>query len=66
MLSIDKNQIMVEHYRELSQVSETRIQIAMKSYGITIDGERLHVLALGKDEILLEGNVQNLSFAYEE
>ena len=28
--------------------------------------EQLHVLALGKDEILLEGSVQNLAFAYEK
>lgn len=66
MLSIDKNQVMIEHYRELTLVSETRIQVTMKSYRITIDGEQLHVLSLGKDEILLEGSVQNLAFAYEK
>ena len=66
MLSIDKNQVMIEHYRELTLVSETRIQVTMKSYRITIDGEQLYVLALGKDEILLEGSVQNLAFAYEK
>ena len=66
MLSIDKNQVMIEHYRELTLVIETRIQVTMKSYRITIDGEQLHVLALGKDEILLEGSVQNLAFAYEK
>lgn len=66
MLSIDKNQVMIEHYRELTLVSETRIQVTMKSYRITIDGEQLHVLELGKDEILLEGSVQNLAFAYEK
>ena len=66
MLSIDKNQVMIEHYRELTLVSETRIQVTMKSYRITIDGEQLQVLALGKDEILLEGSVQNLAFAYEK
>ena len=60
MLSIDKNQVMIEHYRELTLVSETRIQVTMKSYRITIDGEQLHVLAL------LEGSVQNLAFAYEK
>ena len=31
MLSIDKNQVMIEHYRELTLVSETRIQVTMRS-----------------------------------
>lgn len=66
MLSIDKNQVMIEHYKELTHVSENRIQVTMKAYQITIDGCSLHVLALGKDEILLEGIVENLAFVYEK
>lgn len=66
MLSIDKNQIMVEHFKEITLVTATRIEISMKSYSIAIEGKDLHVLALGKAELLLEGSLQNLAFVYEK
>lgn len=66
MLSIDKNQVMIEHFKEITLVTSSCIKINMKSYSIAIEGKELHVLALGKDEILLEGTLQNLAFVYEK
>lgn len=66
MLSIDKNQVMIEHFKEITLVTSSCIKINMKSYSIAIEGKELHVLALGKDEVLLEGTLQNLAFVYEK
>lgn len=66
MLSIDKNQVMIEHFKEITLVTSSCIKINMKSYSIAIEGKELQVLALGKDEILLQGTLQNLAFVYEK
>lgn len=66
MLSIDKNQVMIEHFKEITLVTSSCIKINMKSYSLMIEGKDLHVLALGKDEFLVEGTLQNLAFVYEK
>ena len=66
MLSIEENQIVIEKYKELIQVSENKVELQMQSYGILIEGDGLHILALERQEILLQGCVQKISFAYEK
>ncbi len=66
MLSIEENQIVIEKYKELIQVNENMVELQMQSYGILIEGENLHILALERQEILLQGCVQKISFAYEK
>lgn len=66
MLSIEENQVVIEKYKELVQVSENKVELQMKSYGIIIEGDSLHILALEKQEILLQGCVRKISLAYEK
>ena len=66
MLSVEENQVVIEKYKELIQVSENKVELQMKSYGIIIEGDSLHILALEKQEILLQGCVRKISFAYEK
>lgn len=66
MLSIDHNQIMVEHYKEVTLVSEDVIELFMNSYKLKIVGEHLHVVALEKNEIHLTGMIHTLTFEYEK
>ena len=65
MLSIDKNQMTIEHYQEVLLVSETLIKIRMPQMEISIRGDKLHMLALEKEEQLLEGCFLELTFQYE-
>ena len=65
MLSIDKNQMTIEHYQEVLLVSETLIKIRMPQMEISIRGVKLHMLALEKEELLLEGCFLELTFQYE-
>lgn len=65
MLSVNKNQIMIDQYDEIMNVTSTFIQVKMQYYTVSIKGEQLHVLALGKNEILLEGTIDCVGFAYE-
>lgn len=66
MLSVEENQVVIEKYKELIQVSENKVELQMKSYGIIIEGYSLHILALDKQEILLQGCVRKISFVYEK
>lgn len=66
MLSIDKNQILIEHFKDIIHVDSSTIQVAMNSYHIAIKGTDLHVLALGKEEFLIEGMLKSLAFIYEK
>lgn len=58
--------MMVEHFNEIVKVDEVHIEILMKCYRIHIHGRKLHLLALGKAEILIEGIFENIAFAYDE
>ncbi|MEG0469849.1 YabP/YqfC family sporulation protein [Amedibacillus sp. YH-ame6] len=66
MLSIDKNQMMLEHFEHIRYVSKERICIALKDVVITIQGDAMQVIALGKDEILIEGTFKVMEFVYEK
>lgn len=65
MLSIDKNQIMIEHFNRIAYVASDRIAVVMKDMTIDIIGSSLQVLALGKEEILIEGEMTELNFHHE-
>ena len=66
MLSIDKNQIMMEHFQRIAYVSNERIEIVQKDMRVEVIGNALQVLALGKEEILIEGAFTELLFHHEE
>lgn len=66
MLSIDKNQIMMEHFQRIAYVSQERIAIVMKDMTIDVIGNALQVLALGKEEVLIEGTFTELKFHHEK
>lgn len=66
MLSVHKNQVMIEHYKELLQVSDTYIQVALDERFVRIEGTNLHVLALENSEILLEGDLKGILFYGEQ
>lgn len=65
MLSIDKNQIMIEHFQRVLYVSKECIKIELKDVFVSIIGDTMQVLALGKDELLIEGVFQELKFYHE-
>lgn len=56
---------MIDQYDEIMNVTSTFIQVKMRYSTVSIIGEQLHVLALGKNEILLEGTIDCVAFAYE-
>lgn len=62
MLSVYKNQVMIEHYKEVQIVTSACIQVRMASESIQIKGENLHVLALEAEELLLEGDIEEILF----
>lgn len=62
MLSVYKNQVMIEHYKEVRLVTSACIQVRMVGETIHIKGKNLHVLALEAEELLLEGDVEEILF----
>lgn len=66
MITIHANQIMIEHYQEVIHVTSDEIRLRMNDYCLSIKGIQLHVLALSKYEILVEGKMEGIFFFYEE
>lgn len=65
MITIQKNQMMIEQYEEVIHVTIKEIRLRLKDSILTITGDHLQVLALSKDECLLEGTIEGLLFSYE-
>lgn len=62
MITIMKNQLMAEQYEELLQVTSDRICLRFANRRMIILGRDLKVLALTRDEILIEGQMEGLQF----
>lgn len=66
MLSINKDQIMMEHYKEIIQASDTSVRVRFEEYVIKVSGRDLHILALASSEIYLAGHLESIAFLYEK
>ena len=56
----------MEHFQRIAYVSQERIAIVMKDMTIDVIGNALQVLALGKEEVLIEGTFTELKFHHEK
>lgn len=65
MISIDNDQIMIEHYQTLGHVDDHQITVIMKQYHLEIRGRNLSITALSKYEIMIHGHLESVGFAYE-
>lgn len=66
MLSIENNQIMMEHYTEVVSVSSSQVQVRFKGYSLRIKGSDLKILALAASEIFMAGTLESIEFLYEK
>lgn len=66
MLSIHKNQIMMEHYKEILAVSGSSVSVRFDAYIIVVTGQDLRILALASSEIYLAGKLESIEFVYEK
>lgn len=62
VITIVKNQMMIEQYQEVLQITSKAITLRLKDRMMNIEGEGLKVLALTKDEILIEGEWKGMQF----
>lgn len=62
VITIVKNQMMIEQYQEVLRVTSDAITLRLKDRMLSIEGEDLKVSALTKDEILIEGQWKGLQF----
>lgn len=65
MLTLMKNQLMIEQYEELLQASSNDIRLRLKDMQLNISGKDLKVCALTRDEILIEGIMEGFTFHHE-
>lgn len=65
MLTMMKNQLMIEQYEELLQASPNDIRLRLKDMQLIISGKDLKVCALARDEILIEGTMEGFIFDHE-
>lgn len=66
MLSIENNQIMMEHYTDVVSVSSSQVQVRFKGYMLCIRGTDLKILALAASEIFMAGTLESIEFQYEK
>lgn len=65
MLTVYKNQMLVEHYKEVTLVTSALIQVVLYDQKMRVKGKQLHIVALEADELLLEGEIEEIVF-YEK
>lgn len=65
MLTMYKNEIMIEQMETISFVNEDCVSVKMKDYQLIINGQRLCIKALSKYEMIVQGQVESLRFEYE-
>lgn len=63
MITIAKNQMMIEQYEEVLHVTSQEIRLRLQDRQLMITGVNLKVCALSQDEILIEGTIEGLMFS---
>ena len=61
-LIIKNNQIYIENYTNIGNISESNIEIYNNEERILIKGKNLRINKLLKSEILIQGKYTNISF----
>ncbi len=59
-LNVLKNKVNIVNYTDIGHFDRNKVQIKYKEGEIFVYGENLVVSKLLKDEILIEGNIQNI------
>lgn len=57
MLTLNKDQLMIEHYKAICRAQNDEVEVHMENYDLIIEGENLFMMAMTKDEILLKGTI---------
>lgn len=66
MLTMKRNQLMIEQYRRIRMARSDQIEVEMKDYVLIIEGSDLVMQAMTKDEVLLQGDLQCVRVAADE
>lgn len=66
MLTMKRNQLMIEQYRRIRLARSDQIEVEMKDYVLIIEGSDLVMQAMTKDEVLLQGDLQCVRVAADE
>lgn len=59
-INISENYIYINNYQKIDNISETDITIIVNQYILNIKGNNLKVLKLLDNEILFNGNIENI------
>ena len=63
-INIFDNSIHIYRYLELSKLSSQEIILKMEGFTLNIDGENLFIKQMNKDEILINGQIDNIGLSY--
>ncbi len=66
MLTMKRNQLMIEQYRRIRMARSDQVEVEMKDYVLIIEGSDLVMQAMTKDEVLLQGDLQCVRVAADE
>lgn len=64
VLSIHNNKILLEHYEQILFISANRVKVVTDAAEIEFVGEHIQVLALEKNELLMEGVLSQVRFQH--
>ncbi|MDE6476158.1 MAG: YabP/YqfC family sporulation protein [Erysipelotrichaceae bacterium] len=66
VISLDEKQVMIEHYQGIQNVTSCEIRVQMKTCVLVVKGQHLHVAAMSKYEIWIQGKLEGVLFEYEK
>lgn len=58
--------MMIEKFQKVLYIANDQILVQLKETLLCIKGLDLHVVALGKNELLIEGNFKEMVFDYDK
>lgn len=65
MITIDRHKVTIYHYQKILLVSEDKMSFDLKEKKLTLLGKQLHIVAMDRNEIVIEGQLNSLDFIYE-
>ena len=57
--------LLIQNYKKILEIKDDYILVIMKDYNFKISGEFLKVTYFSKEELKIEGNIENIKIIYE-
>ena len=62
MVMLNNNEMLIENHQGISEYTQNTVKVDTQGYVITVMGNELILLQMGKDDISIRGTIQEISY----